>query len=465
MRESLRNITGPASAPLAGLAILLIGITTAGCVVKPKESADEVARHSSTGKRFGYDRPQNRAASQAPELPDRPTWQNVLQRALLANGDLEAAYYEWAMAIQRIDQAGTWPTSNLEIGFEYMFSAERMKTFDRTTVSAGLMDPSALPNKAYQNAKVALYEAQSAGERFKATKFDLQKRVLQAWADYALQAEQLRIKQENLSLLRMVADTAASRVRTGGAQQEQLRADVELRIAQNELETARSSLDQQRALLNSLMRRDPGSQLAPPEALPEPRGVKASDDALLAAGVTNNPELAVLGRDRDARRAAIDRAKMEYLPEINPMAAFTGSISQSIGASIGLPTQLPRIRAMVAEARADLNRVQALASQARADKAAQYTATLLAMRDAERRGGVFEKDVLPLARQTVDLTRRSYAAGSASYLDLIDSQRTLLEVRLMAAEARTIREKMLAELEALAGMDVESLDTQTPESP
>jgi outer membrane protein TolC len=79
------------------------------------------------------------------------------------------------------------------------------------------------------------------------------------------------------------------------------------------------------------------------------------------------------------------------------------------------------------------------------------------MRDAERQARLFEQDVLPLAQQAMSSSRQAYAAGSVSYVDLIDSQRTLLNVRLMTAQVRIEREKRLAELEALAGTDIETL--------
>jgi cobalt-zinc-cadmium efflux system outer membrane protein len=40
---------------------------------------------------------------------------------------------------------------------------------------------------------------------------------------------------------------------------------------------------------------------------------------------------------------------------------------------------------------------------------------------------------------------------------LIDSERTYIAVRAMVAEAQVQREKRLAELEALAGTDIETL--------
>lgn len=438
---------------LASFAVVFLS----GCVIKPSDADAEPKRLETVGRQQGYET-DSIARRPLPELPSQPQWRDVLQRAFLANGELEAQYHEWAMAVHRIDQAGTWPTQPLELGFDYMFSGEEMKAFDRTTISVGLMDSTALPNKTYESAKVAWRDAQAAGERFRAAKFELQRQVLQAWAEYALQAERVRIQEENTRLLNLVASTAASRVRAGAAQQEQLRADVASKLAENELASARSTLEQQRAMLNAMLRREPDAPLPPPALLPDPREAPADDETLLAAGVNNNSELAALGFDQAARRAAIERARLEYWPEFNPMAAFTGSVSQSIGAAIVLPTQLPKIRAMIAESRSDLRRVQASTAGVRADRASQFSAAVLALRDAERRANVFRNDVIPLAIRTADLSRQGYSSGAVSYLDLIDAQRTLLDARLMLAEAATEREKRLAEIEELAGADIELLN-------
>ena len=58
---------------------------------------------------------------------------------------------------------------------------------------------------------MALDQARETGERFRAAKFDLQKRVLSAYIDYALEAEKIRIGQRNLDLLKLMVDTAQSR--------------------------------------------------------------------------------------------------------------------------------------------------------------------------------------------------------------------------------------------------------------
>ena len=61
------------------------------------------------------------------------------------------------MAVSRIQQAGAYPNSSVSLGFEYMFSGDSMKAWDRTTLSAGFDSSESLllPNKVYQSGKIA----------------------------------------------------------------------------------------------------------------------------------------------------------------------------------------------------------------------------------------------------------------------------------------------------------------------
>src|SRR5947209_16171446 len=110
-----------------------LAFAVGGCVLAPPGTRQEQARLAEAGKPF--DRPFERRA--LPELPAEPTWRDVLHRAFLTNGDLEAAYFEWAAAMAKIPQAGGYPNTPLALGFSYMFSGGRMKSFDRTTITAG----------------------------------------------------------------------------------------------------------------------------------------------------------------------------------------------------------------------------------------------------------------------------------------------------------------------------------------
>jgi outer membrane protein TolC len=163
----------------------------------------------------------------------------------------------------------------------------------------------------------------------------------------------------------------------------------------------------------------------------------------------------------------VELARLRYIPDINPSFAFTGALSQTLGAAVMLPTNLPAIKGAIAESQAMLRSSQATSRQTGRDRAASFVAALYFLRNAERQAELFQNPILPLAEQAMNSSRASYTAGTVGYSDLIDSQRTLLNVRLMTAQVRIEREKRLAELESLAGTDIETLggNPQTTSAP
>src|SRR5262245_16710698 len=104
--------------PMKGF-VILPAIVISGCVLAPKGTDREMERLTDAGKPYEP----TIEKREIPELSNAPTWQEVLHRAFLSNGDLEAAWFEWQAAVHRIDMSATWPNSNLQIGFEYMFSS------------------------------------------------------------------------------------------------------------------------------------------------------------------------------------------------------------------------------------------------------------------------------------------------------------------------------------------------------
>lgn len=435
---------------------MLASLAMVGCVLAPRGTKQERAKAQERGK------PYETAVEKRvpPEIPQPATWQDVLQRAFLANGDLEAAYFEWRAALARVEAAAAWPNTKVQLGFEYMFSKESMKAWDRTTLSAGL-DPAMMlqwPGKAAKAGEAALAEARAAGSRFEAAKFELQRKVLTAWANYVLMGQKVEIQRQDAALLKMLAQTSAARVGTGAQQRDLLKAQTEAAMAENELATMESQLAGMRAMLNAMLARPPEAELVCSATGVEGAMRPVPGDAeLIAAGVEKNPELAALAQQAAGRADALELARMAYIPDFAPQFSVTGSVSQAVGAMVNLPTNLVEIRASIAEARAMLRASEAMSRQARSDRAGAFVASLLAMRNSERQAEFFSGTIVPLAEQLLSSATEGYAVGSVDFMDLIESQRTLLEARVSLAEARAAREERLAELEALAGVDVETL--------
>ncbi len=73
------------------------------------------------------------------------------------------------------------------------------------------------------------------------------------------------------------------------------------------------------------------------------------------------------------------------------------------------------------------------------------------LRDAERQIGLYQTTLIPKANESLAVTQRSYSAGGAIFIDLIDAQRMLLVFELAETRALTDYNQSKTELEKLIG--------------
>jgi len=437
------------------IARAMLALLAGGCVIAPPGLKDQQKSLKAAGA--PYTRPVGKR--DLPYVPFQPTWQQILRRAFLADADLEVAYDQWAGAVAKVSEAGAYPNTPATVGFNYLFSSAQMTSWDRTTltIAPDAMTDLSLPSKLSAASTAALDDAKAAAQRFYAAKFAVQRKVLVGYAELVAMDQKLRIQQENVDLLAELEQEAQTRVQAGGMQRELITSQVDLQMARNELLSMRAQHEQMEAALNVLMGRDAEAAILVPPEMPNARPLPADDGTLLTVAVDLNPELAALAEQVQGRQDAIQVAKMQYLPDINPAAAITGNLSQSIGAIVTLPFTSPKINAQVQEAEAALAESQAFARQTRENRAASFVVALIALRDDERAANLLQNEVLPRAAEAVQWTRDAYSAGQAGFTDLIEAQRILLQVRTQIVEARMDREKQLAQLEELAGRDLGTL--------
>ena len=161
--------------PPCAAVIVALALAGSGCVLAPKGIEDERAGLRAAGQPFEPATGERRL----PELSPQPDWREVLRLAFLSNGDLQAAYFEWKAALARVAVEAAYPNTNVSLGFQYLFSDESMKSWDRTTLNVGF-DPMQnlwFPSKVVVSGRAALEAARAAGKRFAAAKFELQRQV------------------------------------------------------------------------------------------------------------------------------------------------------------------------------------------------------------------------------------------------------------------------------------------------
>lgn len=438
---------------------LAMVVVASGCVLAPRAAREEQAAVARAGE--AYAAPFDERA--LPEIPAAPTWRDLVRRALVANGELEAAYYAWAAAAHRIDQAGAYPNTPFSLDVGRALSGAG-SGFDRTSLVFGFdpMEDLAFPTKVYQAAKVATAEARTAGRRLVALRFDLQRRTLNAWYDYVLLAEQQRVAEARTVLARVDLATAAARVAGGAEGSLLVTADALTHRAEDERDTLAASLRRARAGLNAMLARAADVPLAPPETLEPARPLPGDDGWILAVAAERDPELAILASEIQGRDDALALARQRYIPDFNPFVGTEGAAAQMAGVVISIPTMLREVGAMIRAAREELDEARVRERQARFDRASAVVAALVTVRDADRRARVYAGPLREAAERAVVTADVAYAGDVGTYDALLEARRLPLDVRLLAAEARTMREKAVADLEALIGVDAETLAATAP---
>ncbi|HTE06237.1 MAG TPA: hypothetical protein VK824_08580, partial [Planctomycetota bacterium] len=181
-------------------ALPLLGLLALGaCTLEPAGTGPEFRRLDLAAGAGGWQQPREDRA--LPDLPDPPSAEDVVARALLANGALEADWHAWRAALERVLVASGWPNTDLALGLTRFL--EHGGVWDTSAVSLGFdpMQMLLLPDKVRQAGEVAFREALAAGRRFESSRVALRERALLAWWDWALLGEKLVVQERRVALL------------------------------------------------------------------------------------------------------------------------------------------------------------------------------------------------------------------------------------------------------------------------
>ncbi|MDZ4772373.1 MAG: TolC family protein [Planctomycetota bacterium] len=178
----------------------IFALLCSACVLAPDELKDERDRLDRAGTRYAVDLGERTL----PVLPEAPSYDDWLRRAFQVSGDLETAWQEWRAALAEVSAASAWPNTNVELDFEHVFSGESGSAWDRTSVGLGFdsAEMLELPKKTRLRGRVAFEEARMARERFRKTKFALERRFTEIFVEWVSAREELAAAELALELLR-----------------------------------------------------------------------------------------------------------------------------------------------------------------------------------------------------------------------------------------------------------------------
>lgn len=256
----------------------------------------------------------------------------------------------------------------------------------------------------------------------------------QAWIALAYSQQALGVAEKALGEIAKLVPLARSSVAAGSARPGET---LEVRRAVLEVEDMRTRIEADRVAAQAMLARYIALQNATASgAVPRAE----IDVDRLRTTLELNPEILLAGAQVRQAEARTELAQSEKRPDFGVNVSYGrrdpmfGDVVSVMG-SITLPIftgkrQNPRILAAEAEAAA----AQSIQADMLRELEAQFEGDVAAWRSAYRQWQRATEELLPLARNRVDLETASLAAGRAELLDVIDAIKALALLRVEILE-------------------------------
>ncbi|MBI4564405.1 MAG: TolC family protein [Planctomycetes bacterium] len=323
----------------------------------------------------------------------------------------------------------------------------------------GLEQAIPFPGKLDLRGEAALREAEVLHQRYRERERDLIARVKKTYFEYFTLTKELEVHLEHIKILEEFERISTSKYRTGTvSQQDVLKPQVELVMLHNDVVFVEQKLISAKAALNVLLNRPDGAPLGRPKDVVPVR--EAFDlDQLQNLALEGRPQVRAAELKSRASEAALRVAQRDAAyPDfsVGLMYMQMSGRDDAWGGSVGI--NLPWL---TGKRSAEADR---LAHQARADRIALegiHGQVRFEVRDAFQRVEaarksvtLYEGELLPKSRQSVEVSRSSYEKDKTSFLDLLDAERSQRDIKIRHYEALAQYESAVADLERAVGTDV-----------
>jgi outer membrane protein TolC len=330
-----------------------------------------------------------------------------------------------------------------------------------------------LPGFGKRSLRTSVAEADVAEAKaaLEATRLDVRIRVRRAFYDLLRAEDGLRIHDEHVDIARQAVEAARIKYAVGKVpQQDILKAQISMTRLAEHLIHFEQDIEIAQAHLDTLLGRDPHEpvnvrgdygisiQLPPLETL-EREALQSRPDLVQAQAVA----------EKSRKEQAL--SQKAFNPDFTVSAGYMlmprGSEFRNnymIEGSINLPwlnrrkhdVEIAESTAMVIEKDAEIDAMRNAAF-------GQIQEALVQTKAAQKLANIYEKSLRPQAEATLHSTVIAYENDRTEFLDLLDSQMTVIDLDLAYFQALADFEARLADLELAVGKAVDEVQKSSPE--
>ncbi len=423
---------------------------------------------ASAGSSSASPQASSRAATRTLEPAGPLTLRSAVAMALRANPGLAAASREQDATEAAIVQAGAWPNPTLDAQLEDLRR-------DNRTTTLQLSQPIELGGKRAARVTAAERARDQAASALAGRRAEIRAATVTAFFDVLTAQERLRLAHDSVGLAQTATRAATNRVAAGkvspleetrarvaeaGARVELLQAEGTLRSARQQLAALWGNPDPRFTQVEGAIDQLPA--MAPAQDL----GVR-----LAAAPVVVQARLEV-----ERRKALSDLEQAKRIPDVTVslgakrVPASDGEVGGNrrnqvvVGLSVPLPI-FDTNRGNVAEALSREEKARDDLAAAELQLGTEVAQATERLRSARATAQTLQHDALPGAETAYKAATKGFELGKFSFLEALDAQRTLFQVRAQYLLALADAHRAAGELDRLLGNEGDDISPVTPAAP
>ncbi len=452
-------------------AAVALGIGVAGCNPSPLNE-DYWATRRPLGASFDAVEPPRNPRTLTPEsgidhaITGDLMLRDALAAALVGNPSLSRFGYDVRAAEAEVVQAGLWPNPEVGLELENIGGTGELASTDSAEVTLSLSQTFPLGGDIEKRKELARLQGRLARWDYEAARIALLAEVTGRYVNVLAAQRQVELVRESVKLAEQVADSIGRRVDAGDAAAvEQSRAAVPVATAKIALRRAERSLESARVQLAltwgssspafESVRGDLDQMQAPPPV------------AAIAALIGQNPDVARWVTEIASRQAEVELARAEAVPDLTAGMGYrwfnaTDDSALVGGVSIPLPIfdrrqgDILAARFGVAAARDQQRAVELQVASSVASAYARLT-------NAHDEAVALRDNAIPPATQAYDDIRQAFDRGNLGFLDVLEAERTLIDLRQQYLDALAEYHGSAAELEGLIGQPLDTISSEPAE--
>jgi len=398
-------------------------------------------------------------AVSSPLLESTP--ESYLSYALYHNPDIERAYQQWRAASERLPQVSSMPDPRLKVGF---FLNEVETRVGPQQARVGIQQSFPWIGKLRDRKDAAAKGALAAWYIYQNAQLQVAEQLMSNLHELSYLDSTIEVTDENYKLLQSFEEVIRARYRVGvGSHPELIRVQVELGLLEDRVIQLRALRPSYVARVNAVLNRKPNVEIEAGLVLPNHFATLSAEE-LTEIAQDWSPVLQSIEQQVEQQRILSDVARKNGYPDLtigidyivtdeamNPTIPESGDDPILVSFGINLPIWREKYDAGVRETIARRLSISRELDAKNNSIDSQVYQAWFEHTDADRRVRLYEHSLIPKAQESLSASLAGFRTGDSEFLDLLDTERTLLEFSIAAERARADRGKGLAKLNRLVG--------------